>query len=85
MLSWFKKKSPNGKQKQDGPLFVDMDGQPLREGDLVQALRYDLGLCKIIHSADGWEYESTETGNRISYVRMIDATTKHQKVRKIDR
>ena len=80
--NWFSKKSPNANGTHESLPFVDLEGQPLHEGDWVEALRYDLGTCQIIRGEQGWEYESLDSGKRVSYVRMIDAATKHQKVRK---
>ena len=77
----FFKRNPNGKAKSNGQQkkssiqFVDIDGQPLAEGDRVQSLRYDLGECVIVAVEKGYDYESVETGERVSYLRMIDAAT----------
>ena len=57
--------------------------QSNHEGDLVDCLRYDMGKCKLILEGTEWFYESVETGERVSYVKMIDAITTKQKVRKI--
>lgn len=71
------------KKKEQMPPMVDLDGNPLKEGDFVEALRYDLGKCQIIKKGDSYEYESLETGESASWARMIDAASKCQKVRKI--
>lgn len=63
--------------------FVDFDGQPLKEGDTVLSLRYDLGECRIISTEEGMAYESLASGQMVSYVKMIDAATGYQKVRKL--
>ena len=64
--------------------MVDLYQNPLKQGDLVQSFRYDLGKCLIIVGDDGeLEYESVATGKRVSWVRMIDASTNFQKVKKI--
>ena len=73
MLNFFKK-------KKDKELY-DLDGNLLKEGDLVFNMRYDLGDCKIIKTDEGFEYESLATGKRVSWIRMIDAATTRQKVR----
>ena len=78
MFSLFRKKKSTG-----GDLhFTDIDGKPLKEGDLVESLRYELGHCKIVKAENGLMYESVETGKQISWAKMIDAATKNQKVRK---
>jgi len=63
--------------------FYDFDGQPLKEGDMVMSLRYDLGECRIIMTETGYAYESIKTGEKVSYAKMIDAGTGYQKVRKL--
>ena len=72
-----KKKSRNKLQ------FVDLEGQPLKEGDTVLSLRYDLGECRILVTEQGMVYESLSSGEKVSYARMIDAATGYQKVRKL--
>lgn len=84
MLTWFRKRGRNGQHKKDALPFVDMNGEALKEGDWVTAQRYDLGTCKVVKTENGWEYESQADGTLISYARMIDAATKHQKVLKMD-
>lgn len=80
MFSLFKKKDdPSTTLK-----FADIDGHPLKEGDLVLSLRYELGRCRIVNTGEGFEYQSLENGKRISWTKMIDATTKNQKVRKLE-
>jgi len=63
--------------------FADLDGVPLKEGDIVVSLRYDLGRCKVIRTPQGYEYESEESGKKVHWLKMVDAATKNQKVRKI--
>ncbi len=63
--------------------FVDLDGMPLKEGDKVLSLRYDLGECKIIKTEVGLAYESIEKKTIISWAKMVDAASKNQKVRKL--
>lgn len=77
---FFKKKE----KKKVLPPLVDLDQQPLQEGDTVEALRYELGKAKIIVDEGNVYYESLETGKRVIWVKMIDAATEFQKVRKID-
>jgi len=83
---FFKKNASNGKKKEKPkalPPLVDLDQNPLQEGDLVQALRYDLGKAKIVMEDDMIYYESLESGERVSWVKMIDAATEFQKVKKL--
>ncbi|RMG30590.1 MAG: hypothetical protein D6730_02365 [Bacteroidetes bacterium] len=83
MFQFFKN---NHRQQPPGPStpkMVDLYGAPLRVGDLVESMRYDLGVCKIVQGKQGLEYESVETGKRVLYVLMVDAATSFQKVKKI--
>ncbi len=64
--------------------FFDYDGKPLKVGDKVMSLRYELGKCTIVEGEHGIEYQSMETGKRVRYAWMIDAHTENQKVRKIE-
>ncbi|MEO1448798.1 MAG: hypothetical protein AAFV07_04680 [Bacteroidota bacterium] len=84
MFKFFKRNSSNGKSKAKGPEFADINGIPLQAGDLVESLRYELGRCRIHALDQGYEYESLDTGERVSYLRMVDAATSYQKVRKLD-
>ena len=77
----FLKKS---KKKSKNPYMVDLEGRPLQEGDEVESLRYDLGKCVLIKEEETFYYESLETGEKISWIKMIDAATEFQKVRKLD-
>ena len=63
--------------------FVDLDGMPLKEGDKVLSLRYDLGECKIVKTEVGLAYESIEKKTIVSWAKMVDAASKNQKVRKL--
>ena len=56
----------------------------VQEGDEVESLRYDLGKCVLIKEEETFYYESLETGEKISWIKMIDAATEFQKVRKLD-
>ncbi len=80
MFKLFKK---NGSKKPELN-FADIDGMPLKEGDTVECFRYDLGKCRIINTDEGLAYESLKTGKIIHWARMVDATTKNQKVRKME-
>jgi hypothetical protein len=44
-----------------------------------------LGECILVEGERGIEYESIESGKRVSYAFMIDAHTENQKVRKIEK
>ena len=68
MFGLFKKRK---KKKQ----LKDYDGQPLKVGDKVLSLRYELGECILVEGEKGIEYESVETGKWVSYARQIDAHT----------
>ncbi|HDR89358.1 MAG TPA: hypothetical protein ENN63_06995 [Bacteroidetes bacterium] len=63
--------------------MADMDGTPLKEGDIVISYRYDMGRCKIVSTDQGFVYESLESGKQVNWARMIDARTELQKVKKI--
>ena len=80
MFKLFKR---NGSKKSELN-FADIDGMPLKEGDTVECLRYDLGKSRIITTEEGLAYQSLETGKIVHWARMVDATTKNQKVRKAE-
>lgn len=61
---------------------MDIDGDLIMEGDEVISQRYELGNCKVILIGLEFFYESQETKKQVSYVRMIDAITGFQKVKK---
>lgn len=82
MFNLFKKGKHN-KDKPKLPTLMDLNNQPIQEGDIVESLRYDLGRCKVNRVGNGYEYESLETGDKVNWVKMIDATTENQKVKKI--
>ncbi|MCU0355035.1 MAG: hypothetical protein MUD08_15045 [Cytophagales bacterium] len=65
------------------PQMADLQHNPLQVGDIVEALRYELGRCRVVQGDNGPEYESLETGQRVSWLRMIDAATQLQKVKKL--
>lgn len=79
MFKLFRKKEKKEKQ----PQFVDIDNQPLMKGDIVEVLRYNLGRCKLIAEEGTFYYESLETGEKVVWLKMIDASTDKQKVRKV--
>jgi len=78
----FKKKPAEGESKR--PEMLDADFNPLQEGDLVEALRYDLGKCRIVVEQNHFHYESLTDGRKVIWVRMIDAVNQTQKVKKIE-
>ena len=65
------------------PELVDLNNNSIQEGDTVTALRYDLGVCKILVLEGKYIYESKVSGKQVSWVKMIDASTDRQKVEKI--
>lgn len=71
------------KEKKKKIHLRDLDGNPLYVRDKVESLRYDLGICTLIESENGFEYESESSGLKVSYAKMIDAATTLQKVKKI--
>lgn len=83
MLGKFFKKNNKPEKKKALPPLVDLDQMPLKEGDTVEALRYNLGKAKIVVENENIYYESLETGERVSWVKMIDAVTEFQKVKKM--
>ncbi len=86
MFSFFKKNHNNKPEegaKQDLPQLLDQEGMPLHEGDEVEALRYDLGRCRIIKKDGHYYYESIQDQKQVIWLKMIDARTQFQKVKKI--
>ncbi len=79
MINFFKKKP---KQKQ-APQLLDLNGIPILEGDQVISHRYELGKCKVILEELHYYYVSVDNEKKISYTKMIDAITGHQKVEKV--
>ncbi len=60
--------------------MFDLNNEPLTEGDTVIAKRYELGESKLELDGLQYFYVSKSTGQKVSYVRMIDAITGNQKV-----
>lgn len=84
MFNFFKKQKNNSHQEQKAtPMMLDLNHVPLAEGDMVEALRYGLGKCKIIVEEGHYYYESLQSGEKVSWIKMIDAATDLQKVKKI--
>ncbi|WP_420316943.1 hypothetical protein [Ekhidna sp.] len=79
MLSIFRKKP----KEKTPPQLLDIDGNLIREGDEVMSHRYELGQCMVELEGLQFFYVSKESGNKVSYVKMIDAITGHQKVKKV--
>lgn len=73
----FKKKN---KKKQ----LHDLNGAQLIIGDKVECLRYEMGESILIEGENGYEYESINSGQKVSFAKMIDAATSFQKVKKLD-
>ena len=76
----FKKNDP----PKDTPLMMDLENKPLNEGDIVDALRYDMGKSRVIMTEKGLSYESMENGKVVSWHYMVDAATSLQKVKKLE-
>ena len=70
------------KKKKKELVLYDLEGNALEEGDIVLSLRYDMGECKLVKTENGFEYQSIEGDTKMSWVKMIDAATERQKVRK---
>ena len=64
-------------------MLFDLDGNLIRGGDIVENLRYEMGECKLVITETGFEYHALDTDKKVSWLRMIDAATERQKVRKI--
>ncbi|WP_420576768.1 hypothetical protein [Ekhidna sp.] len=79
MIKFFKKKP---KEKQP-PQLMDIDGMPIEAGDQVFSQRYDLGQCTVELEGLEFFYVSQHSEKKVSYVKMIDAITGHQKVKKV--
>jgi len=60
--------------------LLDLNGNQLKEGDIVRSLRYELGDCRLIKTENGFDYESLKDGTKVSWHKMIDAATERQKV-----
>ncbi len=71
-------------KKKDELKMLDLNGEPLSAGDMVESLRYDLGVCLIVKDENGLVYESLENSKQVSWIKMVDASTKFQKVKKIN-
>ncbi|WP_422356223.1 hypothetical protein [Roseivirga pacifica] len=76
MFGLFKKKP---KEKQP-PKLLDLNNNPIVEGSVVKSLRYELGVCIVELEGLEYFYVSKDSGQRISYTKMVDAITENQKV-----
>jgi hypothetical protein len=76
-------KSRKDKSPKEEPQMADLESKPLKEGDIVEVLRYDMGKSRVFMSDKGLSYESMENGKVISWHYMVDAATGMQKVKKI--
>ncbi len=76
MFGLFKKKP----KEPTTPQISDINGEALAEGDLVISQRYDLGECKIVLEGIHFYYQSVESGEKVSFTKMVDAITGFQKV-----
>ena len=79
MFSLFKKK----KKKESTPQLLDINNNPLQPGDKVEAMRYELGDCELIKEEDTYYYVSISSDKKVNWLKMIDASTQNQKVRKL--
>ena len=59
---------------------MDLNGEILEPGDIVESKRYELGDCEVILEGLQYFYVSKDGSQKISYTRMIDAITGNQKV-----
>lgn len=83
MFNFFKRKGKS--DKSSNLRMVDLDQNPLKPGDMVEALRYDLGISKVIETEKGLAYESIESGKVVTWHLMVDAATEFQKVKKLEK
>ncbi len=81
---FFKKNGSAQKEEKSLPQMSDLNHNKLQEGDIVQSMRYNLGKCKVVIEEGSYYYESLETGQKVSWLKMIDAATDLQKVKKLD-
>jgi len=83
MFNFFKRKGKS--DKTSNLRMADLDQNPIKAGDVVNALRYDLGISKVIETEKGLAYESIETGKVVTWHLMVDAATELQKVKKLEK
>ena len=56
--------------------MVDLEGKPLKKGNIVSASRYNLGACELkrhfsLFKKDRYYYKSLTTGRQVSWKAMI--------------
>ena len=83
MFNFFKRKGKS--DKTSNLRMADLDQNPIKAGDVVDALRYDLGKSKVIETEKGLAYESIETGKVVTWHLMVNAATELQKVKKLEK
>ena len=66
------------------PPLSDIDDNPLKAGDIVMSLRYDLGKCEIIFEEGDFFYQSLVNEEKVHWLKMVDASTENQKVKKVE-
>ena len=71
------------RKKEQEFVLYDLEGNALEVGDIVLSLRYDMGECKLLKTGNGFEYQPINGGHSVSWLKMIDATTERQKVKKV--
>jgi len=71
------------KKKKKELILLDLEGNLLADGDIVESLRYDMGESKLVKTDSGFEYQATASDKKVSWLKMIDAATERQKVRKL--
>ena len=74
----------NKSKKNKMPPLIDLEGNPLKTGDLVMSYRYDLGKCLIVQEDENYYYQSVGSEEKVHWLKMVDAATENQKVRKIE-
>ncbi len=78
MSSFFKHllaKLRSPKTPNNHPVLEDLNQHPLAPGDIVESLRYDLGICEVITAEKGLTYRSVADGREVSWHLMVDAST----------
>ncbi len=81
MFGLFRKKASQPAK----PTLTDLNNIPLKAGDQVRSLRYDLGNCILQIGEEGFYYKSLDSGKEVNSSLMYDAVTGRQKVEKIDK
>lgn len=82
MFDLFKKRPGNGKNP-SLPELYDLNDKQLQAGDKVESLRYELGKSELIVEDGQYYYQSLETGKKVIWLKMVDAITEKQKVKKL--